>query len=133
MKILPRYRDYTIDTRLAEFRKVAYGERIDFIPFDSPAGQHILQQIASERCITTMPSDYIAAFHEAYLAQQGIADQSEHCGVEHENLVRLYDDAQYYYILYDNSSDRAGVYINIVEKTVLPESERQMVTIEFAW
>lgn len=42
--ILPRFRGYTVDFRLREFRRVGhdlpYG--IEFIPFDSPKGKRLL-------------------------------------------------------------------------------------------
>ena len=38
-------KNYTIDPRLKEFRFVKYGEKMEFIPFDSIKGQKILKKI----------------------------------------------------------------------------------------
>lgn len=43
---LPTFKDYTVDERLQEFRKVTRGEEptIEFIPFDSDKGKRILEE-----------------------------------------------------------------------------------------
>ena len=38
-------KDYTIDPRLKEFRFIKFGEKMEFIPFDSIKGQKILKKI----------------------------------------------------------------------------------------
>lgn len=38
-------KDYTIDQRLKEFRHIKYGEKMEFIPFDSTKGQKILRKL----------------------------------------------------------------------------------------
>jgi hypothetical protein len=41
---LPRFRGYTIDFYLREFRKIGQGKMRDFVPFDSRKGQMLLQE-----------------------------------------------------------------------------------------
>jgi hypothetical protein len=38
-------KDYTIDTRLKEFRHIKYGEEMEFVPFNSAKGQKILRKL----------------------------------------------------------------------------------------
>ena len=40
---LPTFKGYTIDARLREFRKGNSQEGLKFIPFDSPAGDRLLE------------------------------------------------------------------------------------------
>jgi hypothetical protein len=42
---LPTFKGYTVDMRLREFRKVTSGEKIEFIPFDSPDGKELLGRL----------------------------------------------------------------------------------------
>ena len=42
---LPTFKGYTVDLRLREFRKVTLGEKIEFIPFDSPDGKELLGRL----------------------------------------------------------------------------------------
>lgn len=43
---LKEFNGYTVDLRLQQFRKVEYGlPSIDFIEFDSPEGQKLLQEM----------------------------------------------------------------------------------------
>jgi hypothetical protein len=44
---LPTFKGYTVDMRLREFRKAAIGEKIEFIPFDSPEGKKLFQELKS--------------------------------------------------------------------------------------
>jgi hypothetical protein len=46
--VLPTYKGYTIDVRLKEFRRAVYGQILEFIPFDSPHGSQILDEMAKE-------------------------------------------------------------------------------------
>jgi len=48
VKELPKFKGYTVDERLKEFRKVEYGKSIEFIPFDSPQGQELLEEMRAE-------------------------------------------------------------------------------------
>lgn len=41
MRVLPTFLGYTVDVRLKEFRKAVWGEELEFIPFDSPKGEHL--------------------------------------------------------------------------------------------
>lgn len=41
---LPKFKGYTVDERLKEFRKAEYGKSIEFIPFVSPKGQELLEE-----------------------------------------------------------------------------------------
>ena len=51
MRVLPRFKGYTVDYRLGEFRRVFSTKRgvirrpIEFIPFDSPKGRRLLRQL----------------------------------------------------------------------------------------
>jgi hypothetical protein len=47
MKRLPTFEGYTVDARLEEFRKVEYGKRPEFVPFESKKGQALLQKYLS--------------------------------------------------------------------------------------
>jgi hypothetical protein len=47
-KKLPTFHGYTVDFRLREFRKAKLGKILEFISFDSPKGQQLLQQIVLE-------------------------------------------------------------------------------------
>lgn len=42
MRKLPVYKGFTVDFRLKEFRKAIVGETLEFVPFDSPKGQKLL-------------------------------------------------------------------------------------------
>lgn len=42
---LPTFNGYTVDNRLREFRKLSYGTRPEFIPFDSQRGRTLLKQL----------------------------------------------------------------------------------------
>jgi len=44
---LPTFKGYTVDMRLREFRKASFGEKIEFIPFDSPEGKELLGRLKS--------------------------------------------------------------------------------------
>ena len=46
---LPVFRGYTVDIRLREFRRVAWGKRLEFIPFDSPKGRRLLRRLKQRR------------------------------------------------------------------------------------
>ena len=42
---LPTFKGYTVDMRLREFRKATFGEKIEFVPFDSPEGKELLGRL----------------------------------------------------------------------------------------
>lgn len=42
---LPTFKGYTVDMRLKEFRKANFGEKIEFVPFDSPKGKELLDRL----------------------------------------------------------------------------------------
>jgi hypothetical protein len=44
---LPAFKGYTVDMRLREFRKANFGEKIEFIPFDSQEGKELLGKLKS--------------------------------------------------------------------------------------
>ena len=44
---LPTFKGYTVDMRLREFRKANFGEKIEFVPFDSPEGKELLGRLKS--------------------------------------------------------------------------------------
>lgn len=47
---LPKFKGYTVDFRLREFRRVGYNPpTIEFIPFDSFEGMGLLAEIIRER------------------------------------------------------------------------------------
>ena len=43
IKQLPTFEGYTVDIRLKEFRKVDPHRGMEFIPFDSPVGDRLLE------------------------------------------------------------------------------------------
>ena len=47
MRKLPQFKDYTVDEKLREFRKVKHGENpgICFVPFDSERGRKLLKEM----------------------------------------------------------------------------------------
>jgi hypothetical protein len=45
---LPTFNGYTVDDRLREFRKLSYGKRPEFIPFDSKQGRHLLKKLRAQ-------------------------------------------------------------------------------------
>ena len=51
VKYLPIFREYTVDERLREFRKVERGinQRIEFVPFDSDQGRRLLKEMRRRR------------------------------------------------------------------------------------
>jgi hypothetical protein len=48
VKELPKFKGYTVDERVREFRVMNYGEMPEFIPFDSPKGQELLSDMEAE-------------------------------------------------------------------------------------
>lgn len=44
MNQLPTFKGYVVDYRLQQFRKMVYGKIPQFIPFDSPKGQKLMNQ-----------------------------------------------------------------------------------------
>lgn len=45
--ILPTYKGYTVDMRLKEFRRAIPDVALDFIPFNSPRGRELLEELKS--------------------------------------------------------------------------------------
>ena len=45
--ILPMFKGYTVDLRLKEFRRAIPDVTLDFIPFKSPEGQKLLEELKS--------------------------------------------------------------------------------------
>ena len=45
--ILPTFKGYTVDMRLREFRRAIPDVTLDFIPFNSPEGQKLLDELKS--------------------------------------------------------------------------------------
>lgn len=46
---LPEFEGYVIDERLREFRRTAYGEPVEFIPFDSEKGKTMLEEMGRKK------------------------------------------------------------------------------------
>jgi hypothetical protein len=44
---LPTFKGYTVDMRLREFRKATSGEKLEFIPFNSPEGKKLFAELKS--------------------------------------------------------------------------------------
>jgi hypothetical protein len=44
---LSTFKGYTVDMRLKEFRKAIPDVALEFIPFDSPKGEQLLQELKS--------------------------------------------------------------------------------------
>jgi hypothetical protein len=42
IRVLPTFKGYTVDMRLKEFRKEAWGEEIEFLSFESAKGKRLL-------------------------------------------------------------------------------------------
>lgn len=42
---LPMFKGYTVDMRLREFREVMSREKLKFVPFDSPEGKKLFQEL----------------------------------------------------------------------------------------
>ena len=42
---LKTFKEYTVDLHLHEFRKAIYGEKLEFVPFNSPKGRKLLAQM----------------------------------------------------------------------------------------
>ena len=45
--ILPTFKGYTVDTRLKEFRRAIPDVTLEFIPFNSPEGEKLLEELKS--------------------------------------------------------------------------------------
>jgi hypothetical protein len=45
--ILPTFKGYTVDMRLKEFRRAIPDVTLDFIPFNSPEGKKLLEELKS--------------------------------------------------------------------------------------
>ena len=45
--ILPTFKGYTVDVRLREFRRAIPNVTLEFIPFKSPKGQKLLEELKS--------------------------------------------------------------------------------------
>jgi hypothetical protein len=43
--ILPTFKGYTVDIRLKEFRRAIPEVTLEFIPFDSPEGEKLLEEL----------------------------------------------------------------------------------------
>lgn len=44
---LPTFKGYSVDLRLREFRKATLGEKLEFIPFISPEGKKLFEELRS--------------------------------------------------------------------------------------
>ena len=45
--VLPTFKGYTVDMRLKEFRRAIPDVTLDFIPFSSPEGKKLLEELKS--------------------------------------------------------------------------------------
>ena len=45
--ILPTFKGYTVDMRLKEFRRAIPDVTLDFIPFNSPEGKKLIDELKS--------------------------------------------------------------------------------------
>ena len=45
--ILPTFKGYTVDMRLREFRRAIPDVTLEFIPFNSPEGEKLLEELKS--------------------------------------------------------------------------------------
>jgi hypothetical protein len=45
--VLPTFKGYTVDMRLKEFRRAIPDVTLEFIPFNSPEGQKLLEELKS--------------------------------------------------------------------------------------
>ena len=50
VRTLPTFREYTVDRRLREFRKMVFGEMPEFIPFDSEKGRELMAEMRKGPC-----------------------------------------------------------------------------------
>ena len=44
MRVLPVFKDYTVDVRLRQFRKANPVKRLEFVDFSSPEGDDLLEE-----------------------------------------------------------------------------------------
>ena len=47
-RLLPTFKEYTVDERLREFRKIVCGKPLVFIPFNSIKGQELLAEMEKQ-------------------------------------------------------------------------------------
>ena len=45
--VLPTFKGYTVDMRLREFRRAIPDVTLEFIPFNSPKGEKLLEELKS--------------------------------------------------------------------------------------
>jgi hypothetical protein len=45
--ILPTFKGFKVDMKLQQFRKAIPNETLEFIPFDSPQGKELLEELKS--------------------------------------------------------------------------------------
>jgi len=45
--VLPAFKGYTVDMRLREFRRAIPDVTLEFIPFNSPEGRNLLEELKS--------------------------------------------------------------------------------------
>ena len=45
--VLPTFKGYTVDMRLREFRRAIPDVTLEFIPFNTPAGKKLLEELKS--------------------------------------------------------------------------------------
>jgi hypothetical protein len=45
--VLPTFKGYTVDMRLKEFRRAIPDVTLEFIPFNSPEGEKLLEELKS--------------------------------------------------------------------------------------
>jgi hypothetical protein len=56
--ILPTFKGYTVDLRLREFRRAIPHVTLDFIPFTSPEGEKLLEELKSFARDVLAPDTY---------------------------------------------------------------------------
>ena len=47
---LPKFKGYTVDRRLKEFRRLVFGETPEFVAFDSDKGRELMTEMRNKRC-----------------------------------------------------------------------------------
>lgn len=78
MGILPKYKGYTVDERLKEFRKLQFGKNFEFISFESSRGEELLSQYRKEQTMQLLPKEILEQLPPLY-SQEDVKDPMVIC------------------------------------------------------
>lgn len=71
---LPEFKGYVVDERLREFRRMTYGEPVEFIPFDSDKGGHLLKEYSMKKPLSDLFEEACNAMGGEYEEEYGILE-----------------------------------------------------------